>query len=109
MNLQGNQILGFTYSGKGENGFQAVNPVNGEKLLPFFKEATTEEIKSACERASIAFQEYRLKSGAERALFLELIAAQIEKIGDDLLHRCQAESGLPLARITGERLSLNNL
>ena len=103
MNLQGNQILGFTYSGKGENGFQAVNPVNGEKLLPFFKEATTEEIKSACERASIAFQEYRLKSGAERALFLELIAAQIEKIGDELLHRCQEESGLPLARITGER------
>jgi NADP-dependent aldehyde dehydrogenase len=103
MNLQGNQILGFTYSGEGDNVFQAVNPVNGEKLLPLFKEATTAEMVSACERASLAFQGYRLKSGAERAFFLELIADHIEKIGDELLHRCQEESGLPLARITGER------
>lgn len=103
MSLQGNQILGFTYSGEGDNVFQAVNPVNGEKLLPMFKEATTAEIVSACERASLAFQDYKLKSGAERAFFLELIADQIEKIGDELLHRCQEESGLPLARITGER------
>lgn len=103
MNLQGNQIIGLSYSKEGKNIFQAVNPVNGEKLMPLFLEANTEEIASACERATVAFQEYRLKSGAEKAFFLELIADQIEKIGEELLHRCVEESGLPLARITGER------
>lgn len=103
MNLQGNQIIGFSFSGKGDSIFQALNPVNGQKLMPQFKEASKGEIAAACKRASQAFQEYRLKSGAERALFLELIAEHIEKTGDDLLQRCHEETGLPLARITGER------
>jgi NADP-dependent aldehyde dehydrogenase len=103
MNLQGNQYIGFTPSGAGQQVFQAINPVNGEKLMPLFKEATDEEIALAGEKASNAFQQYRLTSGAEKAHFLTLIAEHIEKLGDDLLQRCHLETGLPLARITGER------
>ncbi|MFN6021244.1 MAG: aldehyde dehydrogenase family protein, partial [Bacteroidota bacterium] len=103
MNLQGNQYIGFSPSGAGKQAFQAINPVNGEKLVPFFKEATDEEIALAGEKASNAFQQYRLTSGAEKAHFLTLIAEHIEKLGDDLLQRCHLETGLPLARITGER------
>jgi NADP-dependent aldehyde dehydrogenase len=103
MNLQGNQYIGFTPSGEGQQVFQAINPVSGEKLMPFFKEATVEEIALAGEKASNTFQLYRLTSGAEKAHFLILIAEHIEKLGDDLLQRCHLETGLPLARITGER------
>ena len=103
MNLQGNQYIGFTPSGEGQQVFQAINPVSGEKLMPFFKEATVEEIALAGKKASNAFQLYRLTSGAEKAHFLTLIAEHIEKLGDDLLQRCHLETGLPLARITGER------
>lgn len=103
MSLQGNQIIGFNFSKEGNKIFQAVNPVNGEQLLPYYSEATANEIRRACEKAAHAFQEYRQKSGQEKAVFLELIAKQIEGIGDDLLQRCQEETGLPLARITGER------
>ena len=57
----------------------------------------------ACELAAKAFSEYRKKSGVEKAKFLEQIALEIEALGDELLTRAQAESGLPLARLTGER------
>jgi NADP-dependent aldehyde dehydrogenase len=38
-----------------------------------------------------------------RARFLETIAEQILALGDELLERGTAESGLPVARLTGER------
>ncbi|GAB4040836.1 aldehyde dehydrogenase (NADP(+)) [Spirosoma jeollabukense] len=83
--------------------FQGINPATGEALPGFFQEATTDEVAQACELAAKAFSEYRKKSGAEKANFLEQIATEIEALGDELLTRAQAESGLPLARLTGER------
>ena len=83
--------------------FQGINPATGESLPGYFQEATPDEVAQACERAAQAFQEYRKKTGAEKAHFLEQIALEIEEIGDELLTRAQAESGLPLARLTGER------
>ena len=85
------------------NTFQGINPATGEALPGQFTEATTAEISQACEKAAQAFIEYRKKSGAEKADFLEKIADEIEAIGDELLQRAQAESGLPLPRLTGER------
>ena len=49
-----------------------------------------------------AFSIYRACSGAERAKLLETIAAEIEALGDALIQRASAETGLPLARITGD-------
>ena len=83
--------------------FQGINPATGESLPGFFQEATPDEVAQACEQATEAFGEYRKKSGAEKALFLEQIAVEIEALGDELLTRAQAESGLPLPRLTGER------
>ncbi|CCH02420.1 aldehyde dehydrogenase [Fibrella aestuarina BUZ 2] len=83
--------------------FQGINPATGEALPGFFSEATVDEVAQACEQAAVAFATYRQKSGAEKARFLEAIAAEIEALGDELLTRAQAESGLPLARLTGER------
>ncbi len=83
--------------------FQGINPATGEALPGFFQEATAAEVAQACEQAAVAFLEYRKKSGAEKADFLEKIADEIDAIGDELLQRAQAESGLPLPRLTGER------
>ena len=83
--------------------FQGINPATGESLPGFFGETTTDDIAQACEQAAEDFQEYRKKSGVEKARFLEQIATEIEAVGDELLTRAQAESGLPLARLTGER------
>jgi NADP-dependent aldehyde dehydrogenase len=83
--------------------FQGINPATGESLPGFFAEATTEEVARACEQAAEAFAEYRKKSGADKAQLLDAIATEIEALGDELLTRAQAESGLPLARLTGER------
>ncbi len=83
--------------------FQGINPATGQSLPGQFNEATTQEVAQACEKAAVAFLEYRKKSGAEKADFLEKIADEIDAIGDELLQRAQAESGLPLPRLTGER------
>ena len=42
-------------------------------------------------------------SGKAKAEFLRAIADQIEAIGDSLVERATAETGLPEARILGER------
>ena len=83
--------------------FQGINPATGEALAGFFDEASLDEVNQACQQAADAFQGYRKKSGVEKAKFLRQIALEIETISDELLARAQAESGLPLARLTGER------
>jgi 2,5-dioxopentanoate dehydrogenase len=103
MELTGLNFLGNLRSGESGSTFQAVNPATAEKLPTDFFEATAAEIETAARRAAAAFQVYRLKSGRSRAAFLEAIAAEIIGLGDALIERCTAETGLPAARITGER------
>ena len=50
-----------------------------------------------------AFHAFRALDPQPRARFLETIAERIMALGDELLERGHAESGLPLARLTGER------
>lgn len=103
MTLTGKNILGDRLSAAGSNTFYAFNPATGEKMEPAFVEASSEEIDNAAQLAHAAFQEYRMKSGGERAEFLEAIASEILALGEGLIHRCMAETGLPEARLTGER------
>lgn len=103
MELTGKNIIGAELYGGGKTTFFAVNPASGEDIAPAFKEATLEEINTAIDSATEAFQIYRNKSGNEKAIFLETIADEILALGDDLIKRCMAESGLPEARLAGER------
>lgn len=103
MNLTGKQIIGNDLAGGGTSSFQAINPKSGEKLATAFFEATATELEHAAVKAKHAFQIYRGKSGEERAVFLETIAAEIEQLGSGLIERCISESGLPVGRIEGER------
>lgn len=103
MDLQGVNIIGFNTSSEGTVALQAINPVSGDTLGPLFYNATKEELESATELAEDAFLIYRKKSGKEKAEFLRQIATEIEALGDILIDRYTAETGLPAGRAQGER------
>ena len=108
MEFTGANFIGNQKSKNSDTTFQAVNPVNNEKLDPLFHEATTDEIDEAVTKAEAAFQVYSQKSGKERAAFLEAIADEIMALGDTLIERCSKETGLPEGRLTGERQRTTN-
>ncbi|NRR34160.1 aldehyde dehydrogenase (NADP(+)) [Oxalobacteraceae bacterium] len=88
----------------GTNGtIHGINPANGETLEPAFGGATPDDLEQACALAWSAFDVYRETTLEARAAFLERIAENILAIGDALIVRCMAESGLPRARLEGER------
>lgn len=101
--LTGLNIIGGSLAGEGTITFHAENPANGKKLEPGFHEAAEKEIWLAIEKAAAAFQVYRKKSGKQKADFLEAIAEEILAMGDGLISRCMEETGLPEARLKGER------
>jgi alpha-ketoglutaric semialdehyde dehydrogenase len=103
MQVLGKNLIGFTESSEGTVGIQAINPASGEPIGPLFFKATLSELDLAVHKANAAFATYRKKSGAEKAAFLEAIAAEIEALGDTLIERYTAESGLPAGRAQGER------
>jgi alpha-ketoglutaric semialdehyde dehydrogenase len=103
MELTGKNIIGSKLTASGSTTFYAAEPVTGKKLDTAFTEATAAEVDEAVQKASHAFQVYRKKSGKERAAFLEAIADEIVALGEPLIKRCMQESGLPEARLTGER------
>ena len=83
--------------------FKAVDPSTGETLEPAFAFAGEAEVARACALAEEAFDTYRETSLENRAAFLEAIGDEILALGDALIDRACAESGLPRARIEGER------
>lgn len=84
--------------------FKAYDPASGAEISePAFAEASPADVADACARAEAAFEAYAARPLADRAAFLEAIAARIEGLGDALLERAHLESGLPMARLTGER------
>src|SRR5687767_8120170 len=102
MALSGELFIGDARVARPET-FFGINPATGQQLQPAFSSATSADVDQACELAWGAFDTYRQLNAESRAKFLEAIAEQILAIGDELLERANAESGLPLARLTGER------
>ena len=105
MNIQltGNQLISGAWRASGSESLRAVNPATGETLAPAFAHATNAEVDAALRSAQRAFAVTRELSVERRVQLLETIAAQIMALGDTLLQRAQAETGLPPARLTGER------
>ena len=103
MRISGKNFIGRTLSGNGRHTFQAMDPSSGNALPPHFFEATNDEVDQAIAKSADAFMIYRHTQPELRADFLERIAAGIEKLAAELIHRCCAETGLPEARIIGER------
>jgi NADP-dependent aldehyde dehydrogenase len=103
MSITGKNLIAGQESARGAKTFAATNPTTGAELPTRFTEATAEEVDEALRAAEGAFAAYRRKSGREIAGFLDAVAREIEALGDALLERAHAETGLPLARLQGER------
>lgn len=101
--LSGDLFLGGERRDAGSR-FRAYDPAAGAEIAePAFAEASAADVADACARAEAAFEAYAARPLAERASFLEAIAARIEGLGDALLERAHRETGLPMARLQGER------
>lgn len=83
--------------------FNAIEAATGKAMDPSFSQSTTQDVEAACQKAADAFDSYRAMDSDKRAAFLEAIGDEIMALGDKLLERAGAESGLPAARLTGER------
>ena len=97
------QIIGYHFSDEGSETFFSYNPATALNNEYSFSKATSTEVDMAAEKAAAAFQQYYKKSGREKAVFLDTIAEEIMNTGDTLITVCCSETGLPPARIEGER------
>jgi len=103
MELTGRLLIGKKSVAIAEPEIRAINPATGEFLEPAYYSGGIEEVNQACELATQACIEFRNTSLEERAVFLETVAEEIMAIGDPLIERTMLETGLPRARIEGER------
>jgi NADP-dependent aldehyde dehydrogenase len=83
--------------------FHAVEAPSGAELPQPFAEATADDVSDACALAEAASDDFGALEPARRSAFLEAVATQIEAIGDILIETAMAETGLPRARLEGER------
>jgi 2,5-dioxopentanoate dehydrogenase len=103
MNLHGKSFIGDRLSSGTGDTFPAVSPLDSSVLAGKFYSAGIPDANQAVDLAEDAFQSYGQTSGEQRASFLERIAEEIIALGDELIKRAHHETGLPEARITGER------
>ena len=99
--LTGNMLIAGKPVFGAEAKVRALDPASNAELEPAFGHGGEAEVRQACEAA--AFAAYRGTTTEQRARFLERIADNIEEIGDALIERAHAETGLPTARLAGER------
>lgn len=101
--IQGLALIGGQAVRGAGAAFQAFDPGRGQALGPDFNAVDAAQVEQACALAGAAFDAFRATGDHERADFLDLIAAQILALGDELIVRAMAETGLPRARLEGER------
>ncbi len=98
VNFIGNEAV----SGEGDL-FRAFIPARHDFHTDEFSNVSVDQANQAVEKAAAAFPLYSKLSPAQRADFLDAIATELEALGDELIERAVLESGLPTARLTGER------
>ena len=103
ISITGNANIGGEWVQGAGGSFHAFDPALRETIAPAFHMVNAAQIDQACRLAQAAFDPFRALSDARRATFLEAIGAEIMQLGDTLVVRVMAESGLPRVRIEGER------
>lgn len=103
MTISGKNLIAGEWSGETKNGFFAFNAFENQPMITSFADASEHEVEAAIERAHQAFSSYGNISAEKRALFLRTIGEHIVALGDELITTASAETGLPTARIIGER------
>jgi NADP-dependent aldehyde dehydrogenase len=102
--LSGRHLINGEWRRSPQDGaFGAINPATGASLMPVFLEATKAEVDAAMNAAREAFEATHELPPNWQAGLLNAVADAIMDLGEPLLVRAQEESGLPQARLTGER------
>ena len=103
MTLTGHSLIaGQPVVGEGKTTF-GFNPATNEQLDPAYSLITGDQLAEATAAAAAAYPSFSTLDPETHAGFLEAIADNIEAIGDELIIRAGQETGLPAARLTGER------
>ncbi|HAY54320.1 MAG TPA: aldehyde dehydrogenase (NADP(+)), partial [Gammaproteobacteria bacterium] len=84
----------------GSDSFKS-SPSSGQ--IHSFPAGTDELVDQAVQAAEEAFVPYSQTSRADRSEFLRAIAEEIEAVGDAITVIAGEETGLPVARLEGER------
>ncbi|MGW5296220.1 aldehyde dehydrogenase (NADP(+)) [Streptomyces bacillaris] len=101
--LTGHSLLaGREVPGTGD-AWYAVAAATGEPFGPPHRDASTEQVAEAARLAASDSRAFRALPPERRAAFLDACAEEIETLGEALLELAARESGLPPARLTGER------
>lgn len=101
--MNGRNLIGNEYAEGTTSAFKAINPLTGQTLDGEFFPAQQKDVDEALKHAVSAFTVYKNIDKDRKAAFLRAIANEILALGDALIERACAESGLPLGRIQGER------
>ncbi|WP_455836400.1 aldehyde dehydrogenase (NADP(+)) [Pseudarthrobacter siccitolerans] len=103
MTLTGHSLIaGQPTVGEGKTTF-GFNPATNQPLEPTYTLLTEDQLKAATTAAAEAFPAFSTLDPETHASFLEAIADNIEAIGEELILRAGQETGLPAARLQGER------
>lgn len=97
--LNGRHLIAGQWIGNGDSFSNA--PIEGE--ADHFAVGTAEHVDLAVSAAEDAFETYGQSSRTVRAAFLRRIADEIEALGDAITAQGVKETGLPGARLEGER------
>ncbi|MGG5752169.1 aldehyde dehydrogenase (NADP(+)) [Zafaria sp. Z1313] len=101
--LAGHSIIAGTET-PGTNGtVNGFDPATNEALEPAYTLIDASQLARATAAAEEAFESFSTLDPETHAAFLERIADNIEAVGDELVARAMQETGLPQARLTGER------
>jgi alpha-ketoglutaric semialdehyde dehydrogenase len=103
MKITGTMLIGKSEVPGTQGTVRAFNPATGIDMDPAFGVGSEADVDRACLLAAQAFDSFRETSLAERARFLRRIGQGILDLGDALIDRAQAETGLTRARLEGER------
>ncbi|WP_395402470.1 aldehyde dehydrogenase (NADP(+)) [Pseudoduganella sp. UC29_106] len=103
MHIAGEMVIGQNAVMGREGQMKAIDPSRNMEIDPPFGMASAADLEQACSLAAAAFDTYRETGLEQRAQFLEKIADNIMAIGPVLVERAMQESGLPQARLEGER------
>lgn len=100
--VDGSILIGASHVTTSET-FRAIDPATREVLEPAFSSAGPAEVERACLLAEAAFPAFSETAPETRAAFLEAVADHVAELGDALIDRAARETGLPRARLEGER------
>ncbi|MCD8739512.1 aldehyde dehydrogenase (NADP(+)) [Mucilaginibacter roseus] len=100
--IKGQNIVGCKHISLTGESFKAIDPATSKHLEGDFEVANEQLVEQAMQMAQKAYSTYKNITNTKKAAFLRAIAEEITALGDTLISRAVAESGLPTARLLGE-------